>query len=235
MASSKTKLIKSADVRIIVNLMLTSWAAKATAAQGGRQMVVSGIVGTVWSEVNAWDGDVPTWSGGDTESVEVDKRHVYRGVMTLESARQIVSDAAEDARKISEEKRSNRKLRIPGRRRLSINISKSVLAKERLFALAALEARTLKKNRRVGRQKISTASRRSNIPESGRFLFGGRTALRMPVGRPALPEDTWLARYFARKNRRQIKNATSIKRNRGLPTVPHTKFGRPNQIELLSP
>lgn len=239
MASNKTSLIRSRDVKVIAEMMVHSWAAKSTAAQGGSQMMIP-QAGFSWSEPNQWNDEVPVWSGGEVEKVVVSRSDLYRGVMTKASAVEIVNEAASLMTANAEKIKPTRKLRIPKRRAFAKKILKTIAAKERLIALAAINARLLKKNRRVGRQKISTTAgkglrRQSSIPESGRFLFGGRTALRMPVGRPALPREVWLARYLARKSRRQRKNATEIKRNRGEVQIPETKFERPRAIQLLGP
>jgi len=214
--------------------MLRSWAAKVTAAQGSKQLANDLHEYLVESySVERWQGEIPTWKGGDTSNVEATRANLFSGVMTLEKGLSCIDDAANDcvARYKTARARQNRK-RVRWRWWVSDKIATSVMARERLMTRIALEATALRKGRRAGRQKIST-TRRSKVPESGRFVFGGRTAWRQPVGRPALPEADWLARYMTRKSRRQRRNATAIRRNRGMVTLPATRFPRPESVQVL--
>jgi hypothetical protein len=234
MASLKTKLVKSQNVTSAINLMLRSWAAKVTAAQGSKQLAADVLADAVSNySGERWQGEIPTWQGGDTSNVEATRANLFSGVMTLEKAFECIDDAANDCitRYATARARQNRK-QPRWRWWVSDGIAKQVMARERLMTRTALEALTLRKGRRAGRQKIST-TRRSKVPASGPFVFGGRKALRMPVGRPSLPADTWLARYSARKSRRQKRNATSIRRNRGTVTLPSTRFPRPESVQVL--
>jgi len=234
MGSPKTSLVKCQSVTVIVNMMLRSWAAKVTAAQGSKQLardVLEGAVSTYTAE--RWQGEIPTWQGSDDQKEQVGRESLFAGVMTMEQAYACVDDASVDC--VARYK-AQRALQVRKVKRwrwwVSEKISTSVMARERLMARIALEAVALKKGRRIGRQKISTTSR-NKVPDAGQFVFGGRSAWRQPVGRPALPEADWWARYMNRKSRRQQRNATSIKRNRGTVTVPTTKFPRPSTVEVL--
>jgi len=232
--SLKTILVRSNEVRTAIELMLRSWAAKVTASMGAKG-IANDLLGDVVSNysMERWDGDIPQWTGGDTSKEQIGRVNLFAGVMTMENAFRCVDDAALDAVSrfeiLNKPKPGARPLRW--RKWVSVGIGKQVMGRERLIVRTALQARALKKSARVGRQKIST-TRRSNIPV-GRFLFGGRKAVRMPLGRPPLPADTWLARYGARKSRRQQRNATAIKRNRGQVRVPSTKSERPKAEVLL--
>lgn len=234
MASLKSILVKSQHVSTAINLMLRSWAAKVTAAQGSKQLANSVTEDLVSSySAETWDGVIPSWSGGDTSSEKVARVNLFSGVMTMEKAFACVDDAANDCvARYKAQRESQKRKRVRWRWWVSESVSLKVMARERLTTRAALQALAMKKRRRVGRQRIST-TRRNKVPESGRFVFGGRTAVRMPRGRPALPLDTWLARYNARKSRRQQRNATAIRRNRGIVKVPATRYRRPDVVELL--
>lgn len=195
----------------------------------------TGIPKTEDDYADPWDGKLPVWAGGISASDDVNELRTIGGVMTKEKAIHAIESVARNALIQFDLLTGVQNVRTY-RKFIASAASRRIMAWEKRDAIERyLPMALMKKNRRAGRQKISTTSRRSNIPESGRFLFGGRTALKMPVGRPALPEDSWLARYFARKSRRQQRNATSIKRNRGLPTVPPTRYVRPRREEMLSP
>jgi len=235
MASLKSQLVKSQHVTTAINLMLRSWAAKVTAAQGGKQLAADVLEDFVENySAERWKGEIPTWEGGDTSKENVSKEQLFKGVMTMEKAFACVDDAANDcvARYATQRARQNRKVKR-WRWWVGDKIATNVMARERLMTRTAIQAVALKKNPRMGRQKILTTGR-SSIPESGRFVFGGRSAWRQPVGRPALPQIEWMARYNTRKMKRQKRNATAIKRRRGPVTVPLTKFPRPSGAPVLA-
>jgi len=240
MASPKTLLVRSQVVTTIVNTMLRSWAAKTTAAQGAKQMVRDAVEGEVASYAfDKWEGVIPGWESGDADSKEeLSRQGLFAGVMTLEAAFEVVDNAALDCQARFEAEKSNRdvkrKAKLRWRSWVSPKIAKQVMAKERLMARVALEASALRKAPRVGRQRIST-TRSRKVPDAGLLVFSGRTALRMPQGRPALPADVWMSRYLARKSRRQARDKIKFRRNRPLPVPPTTKFERPTSIPVLAP
>jgi hypothetical protein len=235
MASLKTQLVRSNEVRTAIEMMLRSWAAKVTSSMGGKQ-VANELLTDVPTNytMGRWDGQIPEWSGGDTGKEPVGRVNLFKGVMTIENAFKCVDEAALDAVARFEMLSRNKPSRGPLRWRkwASVGIGKRVMGRERLMVRTALQARALRKRRRVGRQRIST-TRTVSLPDSGPLVFSGRKALRMPRGRPPLPADTWMARYNARKSRRQQKNATPIKRNRGSVKLPPTKSDRPDAIHVL--
>jgi len=240
MASPKTLLVRSQVVTTIVNTMLRSWAAKTTAAQGAKQMVRDAVEGEIASYAfDKWDGVIPGWESGDADSKEeLSRQGLFAGVMTLEAAFEVVDNAALDCQARFEAEKSNRdvkrKAKLRWRSWVSPKIAKQVMAKERLMARVALEASALRKAPRVGRQRIST-TRSRKVPDAGLLVFSGRTALRMPQGRPALPADVWMSRYLARKSRRQARDKIKFRRSRELPMPPTTKFERPKSIPVLAP
>jgi len=182
-----------------------------------------------------WDGDIPEWKAGDVKKEQVGKVNLFQGVMTLENAFKCVDDAALDCvgryELLNKAKPGARARRW--RQWASVGVSKNVMAKERLIVRTALNARVLMKRRRLGRQRISTTGTRA--PDNGTFLFNGRTALRLPQGRPALPEEEWLRRYEARRNARRQKNKTARRRNLLKVTIPATKYERPVVPALMGP
>jgi len=250
MASPKTLLVRSQVVTTIVNTMLRSWAAKTTAAQGAKQMVRDAVEGEIASYAfDKWDGVIPGWESGDADSKEeMSRQGLFAGVMTLEAAFEVVDNAALDCQARFEAEKKNRdavlkvrhqnrylvKANLRWRSWVSPKIAKQVIAKERLMARVALEASVLRKAPRVGRQRIST-TRSRKVPDAGLLVFSGRTAIRMPQGRPALPADVWMSRYLARKSRRQARDKIKFRRNRALPMPPTTKFERPKSIPVLAP
>jgi len=239
MASPKTLLVRSQVVTTIVNTMLRSWAAKTTAAQGAKQMVRDAVEGEIASYAfDKWEGVIPGWESGDADSKEeLSRQGLFAGVMTLEAAFEVVDNAALDCQARYEAEKSNRdvkrKAKLRWRSWVSPKIAKQVMAKERLMARVALEASALRKAPRVGRQRIST-TRSRKVPDAGLLVFSGRTALRMPQGRPALPADVWMSRYLARKSRRQARDKIKFRRNRPLPVPPVTMFERPKSIPVLA-
>lgn len=246
--SPKSLIVRSRVVHDAVALMLRSWAAKTTAAMGSKQLAQhsdgkygseDGTGGKKFT-VEDWDGEIPSWNGGEVESIPVTRDVLFKGVMTLQAAFDTVDDAAKDAlaRFTAITTTQNVRMRTKGRvlswrKWVSVPMATRIMAIERLMCRTAIQATTLRKVRRVGRQRISVRSKQA-LPV-GQFLFGGRAAVRMPRGRPPLPEHEWRARYFARAVKRRKKNATQYRRNRGLVKLPDTKTERPKVAVKLGP
>lgn len=82
-----------------------------------------------------------------------------------------------------------------------------------------------KRNRtRFGPQMISTSRARRTLPIGKPFLFGGQTAHRNPVGRPALSAADWELRYRLRLMARRKTNKPG---HRTGVTIPPTRYARP--------
>jgi len=80
----------------------------------------------------------------------------------------------------------------------------------------------VKKEKGFQRVSIRNARKRKKpIPDSGRFTFNGRSAIRFPRGRAPLTEAEWLKRYKARQ-----KRAKHPRPNREPVTVPPLASGR---------
>jgi hypothetical protein len=81
----------------------------------------------------------------------------------------------------------------------------------------------MKKNRRVGIQRIST---RKEVP-LGWSKFSFKPCLRLHAGRQALPKSIWIERYKARLKKQRKTDRKSP--GKGV-TVPKTKYNRPRKV-----
>jgi len=194
-----------------------------------------------WGEVDegtavfAWDERIPdpkTAKRSPNAAWQDDTRTLYRsgGMITQHDAEEIIREVGRRA--VLELRRQT--MTRPGYRIwLGAGISARIMeweirdAQQRYLPLALLD-----KGKRRGIQRIITTKRRVPV---GFSRFNGYAALRMPRGRPPLPEAVWRNRYMARLENRRRNNTTKIRRKRGIVRVPPTQSPRPPAPLTLGP
>lgn len=225
MASPSGEVLRANEVRVAVQLMLNSWAAKVTSAMGSKQ-VANDISEDFERNYRAewWQGEIPSWEGGDKTKEQYARDTFVRGAVTLKAAFEIIDEAALAAVTRYEAQLRARKKPMRRRRWVSMVVGKRVMGRERLIARAALSARVFKKRKRTGWQTVSTTRR--SVPRAGWFKFGGRNAVARPLGRPPLPESLWLRRYEARRAKRRRREGVKFTRRRAvkIPPTVHPRF-----------
>lgn len=254
-AGLKTSVTTPERVKVIVELMVANFQAKATAVIGASTAAggvnyggarvgnrVPGLGQELGEEdyVDTWDEVVPPMSassGGDWQ--ESGARPVPRtlrmaGLMTLEKGGKIIDSTASRLMTFCRAAMSGEK--PSWRRWVTFAAALRIVKWEQKKAHAELKLAAYPKGQRRGWQRIST-SRTARLPRGQLVTFSGKPAWSGFRGRPPLPEQVWLNRYRSRLEKRRAKYkgrprkrgkkaGTGKVRKQG-PTVPPTLGQRP--------
>jgi hypothetical protein len=253
----KTSVTTPDRVKVIVELMVANFQAKATAIMGaasasggvgfgGRRYKekAQGGLGTPFDHsvdeadyISEWDEKIPPMSassGGDWQ--ESGARPVARtlrlaGLMTLEKGAKVIDSTA--ARLVTFCRAALSGEKPSWRRWMTFGAALKVVEWERTKARAELKLAALPKGERKGWQRIST-TRTTRLPAGRLVTFSGKPAWSGARGRPPLPESEWLNRYRSRLQKRRAKYPGK-RRRIGRKPLPPRLDGKPRKVRKARP
>ncbi len=257
MRSKKTRVISTRRAEEVISTMLHSWAVDVVAGMGaslglgavafGHKLMETQVLGD-WVPVSVPESRVAdrfirerpmshsnavAWSEPGEMSAPIGLASTDDGaarshLVTLAVADDALLDAARMA--IRDFRLRQRAMGNSWRRRMA-----TTRAAIRLGALVSLARAELvamcypARKAAKGSQCISTGTRRK-LPV-GAMTWNGKPAWRAPVGRPALPEAEWLARYRARRT--AVRKGKSRPRRKPMRKAPPVKHKRPERARKL--
>lgn len=246
-------MISTRDLHLILAKQIHTWLARSILALGdkdgpggyevdamlrsaprGRKPFLSADSGKIGHYVNAWKPRVPKFEPTHTPEIGLVPSVLKASTVVGNAEAQRLIKLVSARLKLRSAVKLNARIGRTGgyRHWLAGEISGTIADSGTGQALKEADSAQLKpwsalrKNNRArfGPQIISTSRRRETLPINKPFRFGGQSARRYPVGRPALSEAEWELRYRLRLMARRKTNRPG---NRKGVRIPATRYGRP--------